>query len=125
MNKLLIPGTRFEVHDVPAIYFLFKDDELVYIGQSTCLHARLGQHMRDKEFTHYTCVYCHKDELDRLEAAYIDRYRPLLNAIGVNLQNQTKSLVINRLGRIMNLKRCIHPSGVRPIKRALNNNSLI
>jgi len=28
VHKLLIPRVRFEVHDVPAIYFLFKDDEL-------------------------------------------------------------------------------------------------
>ena len=36
----------------PSIYLLFRDDVVVYVGQSINPYARMSQHLKDKRFTH-------------------------------------------------------------------------
>lgn len=61
-----------------GIYFLIKDDRIVYVGQSTSIMRRIGEHI-DKDFDSYSYISCPQEALDLVESIYIFLYRPLLN----------------------------------------------
>jgi hypothetical protein len=65
-----------------GVYFLLKDDEIVYIGQSISVLTRLGEHKRDitKEFNRVYVIECPVGSLSRFEAMYIDKFKPKHNA---------------------------------------------
>jgi hypothetical protein len=65
-----------------CIYFLFKEDQVIYIGQSrNGGFDRIGQHLNytDKDFDAYTIMPCHESEINELEAEYILRLNPPYN----------------------------------------------
>lgn len=49
-NILVNTEVTTEYFDTPVIYTLFKEGKIVYIGETTCLMFRIGQHCRTKEF---------------------------------------------------------------------------
>jgi len=72
---------------IPGIYFLIKDNNIVYIGQSIHIPARVRSHAipgrksvhLKKEFDSYTYVMCREEELDFYERAYIQKFKPIYN----------------------------------------------
>jgi len=66
-----------------GVYFLFKKDKVVYVGQSIKLHQRALEHKTQKrnkkDFDSYSWVNCKIEELDTLERYYIDLLKPPLN----------------------------------------------
>jgi hypothetical protein len=72
-----------ESHPRPmcGVYLLIDGADVVYVGQSINLLSRLGKHAYDKNFTHYKVIECHLDELDKLEAHYIYKFKPKYNRV--------------------------------------------
>lgn len=75
---------RIDLRDGPTgIYFLFKRDKCIYIGQSRRIHQRVQEHRfaprHKKDFDSYTWVLCTPEELDELERFYINAVKPELN----------------------------------------------
>lgn len=66
-----------------GVYFLIRGGEVVYVGQSVNVHARISQH-KDKKFDRYAFVPCDADSLDVLESLYIHCLRPGLNGCNHN-----------------------------------------
>lgn len=64
-----------------GIYFLFRDDELQYIGKSINVLQRLGNHMKDKDFNRvfFLPVVADSNLLEYIEMRFIDFYKPPLN----------------------------------------------
>lgn len=64
-----------------GIYFLLKDDAVVYVGQSISVLTRLGEHKRDqgKDFNRVYVIECPPESMARLEAMYIDKFKPIYN----------------------------------------------
>lgn len=62
-----------------GVYLLWKDDELVYVGQSVNIAKRLGTHAGQKEFTHVAYLSVPEHLLDRVERAFLDAFVPPLN----------------------------------------------
>lgn len=66
-----------------GIYFLWKDDEIVYIGQSANGNQRRHGHFKPFNghcrFDHYTFIPCPIDQLGVYEYAYIAKYKPKHN----------------------------------------------
>lgn len=60
------------------VYFLLKNGEVIYVGQTRHGLARPLSH-RDKEFDEIKIIYCDYAELDFLEDKYIRKYRPIHN----------------------------------------------
>ena len=63
------------------IYFLLKDDNLVYVGKSNNnIFARINSHIKDKEFdsAYYTAISS-EELLDEYEKKYIVKYKPKYN----------------------------------------------
>ncbi len=62
-----------------GIYFLFKNNQLVYIGQSIDIELRIRNHYKEKDFDTYSYVLCLIEELNDVEKKYIQKYTPILN----------------------------------------------
>lgn len=63
-----------------GVYFLIKDDEVVYVGQSTEILRRIGAHKKDgKDFDSFAFIECGKADLNRIETKYITALVPELN----------------------------------------------
>jgi hypothetical protein len=62
-----------------TIYFLYCGDELVYIGQSIELNARLYDHRKTKQFDRHVAHVATRAEVDEIERGLIAFYKPRLN----------------------------------------------
>lgn len=78
---------KFEENDIAItvqkyqktfIYFLLKNDIVMYVGQTRQGLVRPLSH-RGKEFDTIKIIYCDDDELDILEDKYIMKYKPKYN----------------------------------------------
>jgi excinuclease UvrABC nuclease subunit len=69
--------------NTPGIYFLFNDDELVYIGKGWNCLLRVAEHTRrdsNKVFTSWEYVQIDdKEKYDELEKSLIREFRPQYN----------------------------------------------
>jgi hypothetical protein len=72
------PGTQ------TGIYFLVKDDDIVYVGQSTDFQWRLAIHLYKKDFDSMAFLPCKEDDLDIIESGYIHRFEPRQNGRRAN-----------------------------------------
>lgn len=63
---------------IPGIYFLLDGEDVTYVGQSTNVLGRVGQHCaeRTKQFQRWAYVACAREELNELERFYIALLRP-------------------------------------------------
>jgi len=63
-----------------GIYFLCRNGKVVYVGQSVCVFARIGNHLSTKDFDSAYFVQVPVDDLDTTEWAYIDQLGPEYNS---------------------------------------------
>ena len=73
-------GKIFEYCNIQnGIYFLLKNDEVVYIGKSTRGFSRIGEH-KNKDFNKYAILEIKdKNMLNFYESKYILKYQPKYN----------------------------------------------
>jgi len=64
------------------IYFLFNDEELIYIGQSISVAGRIDTHNKSKKFNYVTLISVPEKILNIVEMVYIGKYKPELNTTG-------------------------------------------
>lgn len=66
-----------------GIYLLLYRGDAVYVGKSACnLFARLGRHMRDKQFDEIKWHQLKDDEdIDAIERGMIQELRPVYNSM--------------------------------------------
>jgi len=85
-----LPKTLF--NSGSCIYFLCKNDRVVYIGQAENVHNRLVAHMKDKEFdaVFYLRVPAHK--MNKIESSLIAYLKPQYNKSGLISGNKEASL---------------------------------
>jgi excinuclease UvrABC nuclease subunit len=62
-----------------GVYFLVKDDVVLYVGKSVNVDARIAQHRLSKSFDSYTFIECSEADLDTVERGYIEELNPPLN----------------------------------------------
>ena len=63
----------------PCIYFLCRDNKIVYIGQSINVTTRMGAHITTKGFDRVFYMEVKKEDLNRVERELISYYNPELN----------------------------------------------
>lgn len=74
--------TRDRIGRSSGIYFLISGEEVVYIGQSLNVYARLRHHngQRNKfEFDKFHYILCDANNLNELEKEYIHEFYPIYN----------------------------------------------
>ncbi len=70
---------------VSAVYFLFYEPELVYVGQSLGVSNRMNYHFRNRSYargvpwTFWGAMAVPKDRLNEVEYHYIQRFKPCGN----------------------------------------------
>jgi hypothetical protein len=74
-----IVAASYSMSRVSGVYFLIRDNRVVYVGQSVNVYSRLSQH-KDKTFDRFAYVPCPPEKLNRLESIYIHVLKPELNA---------------------------------------------
>lgn len=85
----LLTMNRFS--QTAGVYFLFRGDEIIYVGQSLNVHKRVERHRAALAFDSYTFIPCWENELEIVEAAYIDWLLPPLNKHGASLNRKIVS----------------------------------
>lgn len=75
-----LPSNRMQANIV-GIYFLFFNDLLVYVGGSSNVLFRIGQHIRGGEipFTTFSVLPCALRKISEVEDRYIKEWRPKYN----------------------------------------------
>jgi len=65
---------------ITGIYFLIKNGQVSYVGQSTNILIRLKSHASmGVDFDEYRFIACPKSHLNRMERRYIVEFNPPLN----------------------------------------------
>lgn len=80
LGEFLLEDTRF-----PAVYFLLSRGEIVYVGQSRTLRARIDAHLTEgvKVFDAVAFIRCPVNRLTKIESHYIRELNPKYNACAV------------------------------------------
>lgn len=71
--------SRSETAPRSGVYFLIKDEKVVYVGQARNVLSRIGEHVGYKDFDAWTWIATSIERLDCVEAAYIAALKPALN----------------------------------------------
>jgi hypothetical protein len=87
-----------------GVYFLCREGALLYVGQSTDVINRFGQHRRHFEFDTALFIPCAHDDLDRVESEFIRKLRPPMNGTFANGRMHTPDAVRGRGGRPRKVK---------------------
>lgn len=80
-----------EFFGISGVYYLFRNEQLVYIGESACVFSRITEHIKEgvKEFTHFKYEAC--ENRKELERSLIRKYRPIYNSTyNPNVQEVSK-----------------------------------
>ena len=85
-----LPKTLF--NSGSCVYFLCRNERVVYVGQAENVHQRLVDHMKSKDFdaVFYLRVPAHK--MSKIESALISYLKPEYNKTGFNSGNKHASL---------------------------------
>jgi len=78
---IIIPKSKKELAaDAGAcVYFLYLNDEVVYVGQSANLVVRLSGHSKQREFDSFSFITTEISELNNIEALSIVEHKPTGN----------------------------------------------
>lgn len=97
----------FEIKSQSFIYFLLKESEVVYVGQTTSGLTRPYKH-RNKKYDQVKVIFCEPGELDSMEDKYIKKYNPIYNKQPNFSMNYSipriKSELLWVIGRKLNLR---------------------
>mgnify|MGYP002398217192 CR=1 FL=1 len=85
-NKDKIKESRIEVdwmYNISGVYFLFKDDNLIYIGESSCIIRRISEHITNGVMTfNYFKIFQiepNSDARKEIEKRMIKKHNPICN----------------------------------------------
>lgn len=85
------------------IYFLLKDNVVVYVGQTKQGLIRPLIH-KDKDFDTIKIIYCSEKELDNFEDKYITKYKPKYNKTVNQATNYSLYRARNKIRELFNNK---------------------
>ena len=83
-----------------TIYVLFKQSDIVYVGQSINPYSRIGQHTKDKDFDHFRVMSCLKSRMTYWEDYLIYKYQPKYNVLGKKKGNRAIKQVVKEEPKI-------------------------
>lgn len=131
MDDLVFLNENSKIKVIRGIYFLFKDNELVYIGQSEDIYKRVPSHLFSKDFNNWNYIEYVNDDLNTLEAEFILKYRPKHNkSIPMNNTWLSQGICKDKLGigrvetnRLIRIEEveCIIFNNIKYIKGLLND----
>lgn len=79
-----IIGASYRITKQAGIYFLIKDDAVVYVGATTNYHERLGRHLAKRKVVFDSITFLPVDDQEkmwRLETYYIEQFNCEANKV--------------------------------------------
>lgn len=108
-------------HGDTFIYYLLKDGEVVYVGQTTQGLTRPFYHDLTKFFDEVKIIHCEPNQLNVYESVAIEKYQPLYNkSAGVSncTLNSARNKVRELTGRsdifLTDVKKAMRALGIEP-----------
>jgi len=80
-SAIIDASKHFNPDSCTGVYFLIKQCEIVYVGQSVNVFNRIGNHRGIKDFDAFSYIECPKNQLDVLESIYIHFLNPKYNGM--------------------------------------------
>jgi hypothetical protein len=71
-----------DLSELAGVYFLVRNERVVYVGKSLNVYQRVASHRPSKLFDKVSFIRCHEPDLLRLEAMYISKFNPEFNQAG-------------------------------------------
>ncbi len=70
-----------DVFGISGVYFLYKDEKCIYVGESKCIMSRISSHFKSgKDFDKFAYdIVKGKSKRKRMEKRLIKKHRPLWN----------------------------------------------
>ena len=101
-GQIIVDESMSIVRDFAGIYFLIKDKEIVYIGQSITPTARILNHCKEekKDFDSFYVHHCSVEDLNVLETIFIIHYKPRYNSCPKNPIDEWHPYAMTTIGRI-------------------------
>lgn len=84
-------------NDTYYIYFLLKDNQVVYIGQTNNIFNRIKGHQKNKEFNNVAYITTTKDKANYLENYYIIKYEPFYNKLSTDPRCMSSAYIIKKI----------------------------
>ena len=97
-KEYLLNNLKERQESLCGIYFLLKNKEVVYVGQTTNFHQRIGAH-KEKDYDSYCFVKVEQNELDKAEIENIMLYKPIYNK-QLNSEMISLESIKNRLKKL-------------------------
>lgn len=102
-GQATVPLSKERIYKIVGIYFLYQDDDIVYVGQSQNIGQRVYTHLAkdEKVFNYYAVYECPKlsqQEMDNLEARIILEFDPRYNG---SIPPNSKYKTISQLKKIL------------------------
>lgn len=70
---------KIKVIKYPCIYYLFKGEEIVYVGSTANIYSRIAKHIKTKDFDSFTYRKVTNKDIFEVEAREIIKHQPKLN----------------------------------------------
>lgn len=77
-----------------GLYFLIKDEKVVYVGQTKNLSARMAGHL-NKDYDKYRFIQCPEHLLKHYENRWILRFSPILNKTKIKAGDDSLTITIS------------------------------
>lgn len=84
INHIISTQIKLQKEDLTGVYFLLKDNHIVYVGKTTNGMHRILTH-KDKDFDSYAFFKVRQDNLDLVESLNIIHYKPTYNKVFTSL----------------------------------------
>lgn len=87
----ILSNKRYDFEDdkISAVYFLWREGVIVYVGKSKDLRYRISTHKKsDKKFDYFTYIDVEPDKIGEAESYWIYRILPEINIVGMLYQRR-------------------------------------
>ena len=105
----------------PGIYFLLRDDRIVYVGMTTSILQRIYAHRLQKDFDRVLFTECPEHLLRHVEKALIETLKPELNLTPGKVRGDWPHVAFvlpdidERISRLVGLDDDLFPIEQRPV----------
>lgn len=76
VKRLIERAHKYELHNYGRVYFLIREDKVIYVGQTIKLAHRIEDHCRAFVFDQAFYFEVKVEDLGKVEKAFIHHFRP-------------------------------------------------
>lgn len=84
-------------NEIYYVYFLLKDGNVVYVGQTDNILNRIKSHQKNKDFNNVAYIITTKDKVNYLENYYIMKYEPFYNKLSTDSRCMSSAYIIKKI----------------------------